>query len=287
MRRPSVAVVCLAACAGLGLSTLPSIAQQAGSAQQPGSAQQAGSAQQPGSAQQAAAAPACEAPADLTALGKPLTRTAQAIAAGRPLVIVAVGSSSTAGAGASSTAATYPSRLEVELKTRLPGVALRVVNRGVNGDEARQMLARFETDVIAEHPDLVLWQVGTNAVLRDLRLAGEAPQIRRGIKRLQASNADIVLIEPQYAPKVIIKPDAPGMVALLRQAAQEAGVGVFRRWDIMRRWHDVDNLPFETVLSADGLHQNDWSYACVAKLLGIAIADAARSPAMASARTPK
>jgi acyl-CoA thioesterase-1 len=250
------------ACVGVAFSTLPGFAQQT-------------------------AAPSCTAPADLTALGKPLTRTAQAIASGGPLTIVAVGSSSTAGAGASSPDASYPKRLEAELKARFPGVALRVINRGVNGDEARQMLARFDNEVLAEHPDLVLWQVGTNAVLRDLRLAGEAPQIRRGIKRLQASRADIVLIEPQYAPKVIIKPDAPGMVALLRQAAADADIPVFRRWDIMRRWHDVDNVPFESVLSPDGLHQNDWSYACVAKLLAISIADAARSPAMASARAAR
>ena len=35
------------------------------------------------------------------------------------------------------------------------------------GEEAADMLARFETGVIAEHPHLVLWQVGTNSVLRD------------------------------------------------------------------------------------------------------------------------
>ena len=48
-----------------------------------------------------------------------------------------------------------------------PGHDLTVLNRGVNGEEAADMLARFETDVIAEKPDLVLWQVGTNSVLRD------------------------------------------------------------------------------------------------------------------------
>ena len=40
---------------------------------------------------------------------------------------------------------------------------ITVLNRGVNGEEARDMLARFETTVIAEKPDLVLWQVGTNS----------------------------------------------------------------------------------------------------------------------------
>ena len=43
----------------------------------------------------------------------------------------------------------------------------------------------------------------------------------------------------------------------------------------MRHWYEVEHLPFKTFVSDDGLHMNDWSYACLAKVLGIAIADAA------------
>ena len=84
-------------------------------------------------------------------------------------------------------------------------------------------------------------------------------------------------------PKVLVKPDASGMVELIQNSARIAGVGVFHRWDIMRKWHDVDGLPFEAVLAPDGLHMNDWSYGCIAKLLAIAIYDAARGPAVARA----
>lgn len=225
--------------------------------------------------------PRCEAPPDLTRLDQPLSRLAVRLATGKPVIIVAIGSSSTAGAGASSPAAAYPSRLEADLRARFPAVSIGVINRGVNGETARQMLARFG-DVAADEPALVLWQVGTNSVLRNHSLVGEAPLIRRGIARLRETGADVVLIEPQYAPKVLAKPDAPAMVEIIRKAAREAGVGVFRRWDIMRKWHDADGLPFETVLAPDGLHMNDWSYACLAKLLAGAIVDAAR-PSVARA----
>ena len=82
------------------------------------------------------------------------------------LTIVAIGSSSTQGVGASSPAASYPSRLEAELRKRFPQVDIRVINRGKGGEDAPEELARLERDVIAEHPDLVIWQLGTNAVLR-------------------------------------------------------------------------------------------------------------------------
>ena len=41
------------------------------------------------------------------------------------------------------------------------------------------MLARLETAVIAERPDLVLWQVGTNSVLRDKALEPTCPDCTR------------------------------------------------------------------------------------------------------------
>src|ERR1700759_2119007 len=59
----------------------------------------------------------CTAPADLARLVYPLPRVAQRVATGQPLNIVAIGSSSTFGAGASSPDRSYPSRLAVELKT--------------------------------------------------------------------------------------------------------------------------------------------------------------------------
>jgi hypothetical protein len=226
-------------------------------------------------------APACVAPAELTRLGHTLTRTARRLTAAEPLTIVAIGSSSTSGAGASSPAATYPARLEADLKARFPGVPIKVLNRGVGGEDASQMLARLDKDVAAEQPDLILWQVGTNAVLRDHALAGEAPLIREGIRRLKATGADVVLVDPQYAPKVLAKPDAEGMVRLIGAEAKIGNIGLFQRFTVMRHWREVEGIPFETLLSLDGLHMNDWSYGCVARLLGIAIAEAVRSPAIA------
>jgi hypothetical protein len=52
---------------------------------------------------------------------------------------------------------------------------------------------------------------------------------------------------------------------------------------VSRYWHDVRELPFETFVSPDGLHMNDWGYDCWAKLLSAAIVDAAAHPTMASA----
>jgi acyl-CoA thioesterase I len=234
-----------------------------------------------------ARAPACNVLAAKARFDQPLNRVARLIAANKPVKIVALGSSSTFGAGASSAAASYPSRLADELAWRLPGHDITVLNRGVNGDEATEMLARLEQDVIAEKPDLVLWQAGTNSVLRDKAVLPHGSLLHEGLMRLKATGADIVLIDPQYAPKVIAKPNAEGMVSLIATAAKAEHVCLFQRFALMRQWREAEGLPFETFISSDGLHMNDWSYACVAKWLAAAITDAATRPvATASAPAP-
>ena len=199
-----------------------------------------------------------------------------------PITIVAIGSSSTAGAGASSPTANYPSRLAVELKRLFPTHSITVLNRGVGGEEVAQMVARFDIGVLAEHPDLVLWQLGTNAVIRDHMFTDHGAAIRDGLNKIRAVGADVVLIDPQFAPKVIVKPDAEHMVELIATTAKAEDVDLFRRFDVMKRWREVDHLGFETFVSPDGLHMNDWSYACMAKGLGVAIAEAAERPAMSA-----
>jgi len=133
----------------------------------------------------------------------PLSRVSRRLAADQAVKTVAIGSSSTAGAGGTASEATYPSRSEVELTEDFPGRDISVLNRGVNGEEAADMLARFDTSVIAERPDLVIWQVGTNWVLRDQPLDPKAMVLHEGLARLKAIGADVVLINPQFAPKVI------------------------------------------------------------------------------------
>jgi len=157
-----------------------------------------------------------------------------------------------------------------------------VLNRGVNGEEVNDMLRRFDQAVVAAKPDLVLWQLGTNSLIRDHMFTDHGAAIRDGLNKIRAVGADIVLIDPQYAPKVIVKADAEHMVELIATTAKAEDVDLFHRFDVMKRWREVDHLGFETFVSPDGLHMNDWSYACMAKGLGLAIAEAAERPAMAA-----
>jgi lysophospholipase L1-like esterase len=198
-----------------------------------------------------------------------LPRVARKLHAGEPITIVALGSSSTAGYGTTSSAYTYPSRLAEQLRRKYPRAQVTVINRGMGGQEVRQMMARLQSSVLDSNPDLVIWQLGTNTVVRGEDSSGIAAVVEAGVAKIQAAGADVVLIDPQYVPAVTAqKEGASRMVKLIGEVARLRHASVFPRFEVMRQWHEDEKLPFESFSISDGLHMNDWGYACFAQLLG-------------------
>jgi hypothetical protein len=64
------------------------------------------------------------------------------------------------------------------------------------------------------------------------------------------------------------KEGASRMVKLISDVARLKRISVFPRFEVMRQWHEDDKMPFESFVIKDGLHMNDWGYACFAQLLG-------------------
>lgn len=234
-----------------------------------------------------AAAFDCRAPGEVTRLHVKLPNTARAIRRGEPLVIVAVGSSSTVGIGASSAGNAYPAMLALELSERWPNSRISVVNSGVSGETAQDMLARFETDVLPHRPQLVIWQTGSNTVLRGQLLDDYAETVRKGVRRLKATNTDIILMDPQYAPRVIRRPTLKRMLDFMRQTADDMGVGLFQRFAIMRHWVNSGQARMEDMISRDELHMNDAGYKCIARLLADVVSEVAREAAVVEAPPAK
>jgi lysophospholipase L1-like esterase len=198
-----------------------------------------------------------------------LPRVAAKLASGQPVLIIAFGSSSTQGYGSSAPEFNYPNRLAAQLHRKYPGADITVLNRGVGGEDAPEMMKRLQTSVIDAKPDMVIWQVGTNAVLRNLDPAETAKSVEDGVARIQATGADLVLVDPQYSPRVTEHAESANqMVKLLGRVAELRHVGIFPRFEVMRDWHDQQALPVDSYVIADGLHMNDWGYACFAQLLG-------------------
>jgi acyl-CoA thioesterase I len=209
----------------------------------------------------------CSAPQEMTRFTVRLPNAGRVVRSGKAPVIVAIGSSSTSGVGASDSAHTYPALLAEELRRRWPPFGATVINKGVSGEIASQMLGRFERDVLANHPQLVIWQTGSNQALRSGDIEGYGETIREGIRRLQAARLDVVLMDPQFAPRVHARPIHLPIVDTISEAAKDMKVGLFRRFAVMRHLISSGQYKPEDIISSDGLHMNDLSYSCIARLL--------------------
>jgi acyl-CoA thioesterase-1 len=235
----------------------------------------------------ASAAPddkSCTAPHELERLRTGLARTAIRLARHETLTVVTIGSSSTVGYGASSPDLNYPSQFAAELRRRMPAQPVEIRNQGVNGETSIDMVARFERDVIAVDPDLVIWQVGTNAVLRDLDIARYRQVVRSGVVRLKDAGLDVILMDMQFAPKILAHPLYRDMERGLAVLAKEQGIPVFRRFALMQHWVESGQLDFVTMLSPDGLHMNDLSYGCIGRALADAVIERAAPTVVISHR---
>jgi acyl-CoA thioesterase I len=219
-----------------------------------------------------AAGAQCGVPDEFTALARPLPHLARRLKEGGTLTIVALGSSSTSGTGASKPQNTYPSRLAVALSERFPELKVRVVNRGIAGEEAPAMVARIERDVLPEKPDLVIWQLGTNSVLHDVdAAAGYDTVVRAGVARMEAAGEDVMLMNLQYAPAVLQHGHLRDMLRTLDRVAYGEDVPLFPRFAIMRHWIEDGRMPLSAMVSPDRLHMTDTSYDCLARELAAGI----------------
>lgn len=201
----------------------------------------------------------------------------------RPVTIVALGSSSTSGAGASVPAQAYPARLEAALRAARPGLALRVVNRGVGGQDAPAMAARIEAEVLPERPDLVIWQAGANGALRRADPERFRAAVATGLARLREAGAEVVLMDNQRAPRIAAAPGHERFDAALAGFAGQDGVTLFSRGRLMDAWAAA-GTPVGAMLVPDGLHHNDRGYACLAEALAASILEGLRSAAPVVAR---
>lgn len=201
-----------------------------------------------------------------------LPQVRRTLAAGQEVTIVAFGSSTTQGSHASDMRHTYPAILQVELEAALPDAHVAVINRGVGGQDAPEMMVRLQTDVLALRPTLVIWQVGANGAMRGSDPASFTTLVDEGVRKLEQSGADVILMDNQRSPAVLASPLHAQIDEALADVARRDDARLFARGRLMEMWQDAGH-PYAEFLADDGIHHNDLGYACLAKALARAMLD--------------
>jgi lysophospholipase L1-like esterase len=200
-----------------------------------------------------------------------LPHVAARIAAQDMLRITAFGSSSTEGIGATSKDRCYPVRLQTALASRLPkGETVVVLNRGIGGEDVDDMMARLSA-IIAEKPDLVIWQTGSNDSLRSVKLDHFIAETRDGIARMQGAGIDVMLMEPQLSQRLAHTEGSDEFLAAVRAVGVEMHVLVIRRYDLMKQWLASGALTYPQLMSNDFLHMTDGGYDMLAQSVAATI----------------
>jgi acyl-CoA thioesterase I len=200
---------------------------------------------------------------------RPLRGLRRAIRAGREPRVLAIGSSSTVGVGASTPKHAYIAKLEDTLEGTFRGLDFSVVGKGMSGEVAEGQSARMKDTVAEVKPDLVLWQVGTNDALHKVDLETFKACLRRTLTWLKENNYDVVLVDPQYSEQLTQDDHYSKMVQAVADIAREQRVLLVDRFDAMRElsWTRGDRF----YLAADNLHLNDNGHRCMAEQLARAI----------------
>jgi lysophospholipase L1-like esterase len=193
---------------------------------------------------------------------------------GLPVDILAIGSSSTEGIGATSPANAYPAKLEEELEKRT-GVDFDVKNAGVGGELAAKTVERLKNALKSGWARLVIWQVGTNDAIVGVDEVLFRATVKAGVVAARAAGIPLVLVDPQFTLKTPDPARYERFVKMVDDIGAADRVPVLSRYAMMKSFATKSTATIGSLLSRDGLHMNDLGYRCLAHALAEAIEGAA------------
>jgi lysophospholipase L1-like esterase len=209
----------------------------------------------------------CAVPKGLLPSDASLRYTRSAWFKGEPLVIVAIGSGSTAGAGSGGEGAAYPHHLREALHAQFPDREIKIVNQGHSGESARTMVARFAKEVLPLKPSLVVWQTGTVDAVRSLNVDHFAEALQQGIAMLDAAHTDVILVNPQYAARIELMIHFDPYLSAMEFAAGQTDATLFDRFRIMRHWVAKGTIDLSTGNRDARREKAEEAQACIGTLL--------------------
>jgi acyl-CoA thioesterase-1 len=225
----------------------------------------------------AAALADCAAPEDLVDDAPRLPQLAEHFRDLRPVTIVAIGGASTAGnAAGNPDEDAYPHRLETVLRQRYPGVPITVVNKGVARQTTQEMVDRFERDVFALAPTVVIWETGTFDATRNVDIEAFASALETGLAQLRERRLDTMLMNMQYSRNTASVINFEPYLEAMEQRADVDDVYLFRRFEMMKYWSENGIFKLADVPKEQRAELAAQVYRCIAERLADAIEYALR-----------
>src|SRR5262245_6443156 len=161
----------------------------------------------------------------------PLPNSAIALQQRKKIKIMAIGASSTAVLGMGRGGS--PPLLERILERTIKGLDVEIINRGFSGELAEAAGERLKIEVALNHPDIVLWQVGTNDAFAHVPVDSFQLSVSNTLRWLKAHNIDVILVGLHYMRQLAKDEHYQAIRASLRRVAASENVLRIGRYEAM------------------------------------------------------
>jgi acyl-CoA thioesterase I len=161
----------------------------------------------------------------------PLPNSAIALQQRKKIKIMAIGASSTAVLGMGRGGS--PPLLERILERTIKGLDVEIINRGFSGELAEAAGERLKVEVALNHPDIVLWQVGTNDAFAHVPVENFQLAVSNAVRWLKAHNIDVILVGLHYMKSLIQDEHYQAIRASLNRIASTENVLRIGRYEAM------------------------------------------------------
>jgi len=166
----------------------------------------------------------------------------------------------------------YPSFLENALKERLPKYEFHVSIHTEPRKSIKHIVAALPAALEKDKPNLVILQTGTVEAIGGVDADKYERHLEAAVEMITASGADVILVNPQFSPRISFFSNAGALNDRIRRVASYTDVSLFNRYGIMRYWNENDSFDF-TALKSDGTFEA--VHRCLGRMLAEFISRAA------------
>jgi lysophospholipase L1-like esterase len=161
----------------------------------------------------------------------PLPNSAAALQKRGKLKILAIGASTVAVVGGAREG--NPPLLEQILEKSVKGLDVEIINRGFSGELADAAAQRLKVEVALNHPDVVIWQVGTNDAFAQVPVDDFQASVGNMVRWLKEHNVDVILVGLHYLKHLAKDPHYQAIRVSLNQLASAENVLRITRYEAM------------------------------------------------------
>ena len=223
---------------------------------------------------QASSTQPCPIPDSLRLSDLTLPRAQAGMAKEHKLIILTVGGAATSGQAAGDPAATYPARLEAMLRAAMPNTNIQVVNKASLPRGSLATLPRLGSMIKDTGARLVIWATGAWEAAHSVETEDYINSLQSGIAQIHNAGADVILMDPQYAPSIARITNTEPYRAALYGTAVANDVPFLPRYELMMHWNDEGVMNLDAQDKQERQNVARHLFTCIATALAPAIVKA-------------